>query len=315
MNWKDYFYFTKTERNGIVVLSIIIVVVIFVPFTYPYFFQNEVIDFADFDHKVRESQKLQQEYLAAKEAAAAADAVREFEKVEETASLKPFVFDPNTLNREGFEKMGLPGWVINNIINYRNAGGNFRYREQVKNIYTIDDELYAQLEDFIDLPLEKDIPKVVSPAISSGKDTLPSENEPVKFADLVIEINTSDTLQWQALRGIGPVFSKRIVAYRELLGGFYDVKQLMEVYGMDSLRFNQIVPHLEIDTANLRKIDINTADFVTLVKHPYLDRNQVNSILKIRQTHGNYQTPSDIKKSHLISDSLYHKVRPYLQIQ
>lgn len=314
MNWKDYFYFTKTERNGIVVLSIIIVVVIFVPFTYPYFFKTEVTDFSDFDRKVRESQMLQQEYLAAKEAAAA-NAAREFEKVKETASLKPFVFDPNSLERKDFERMGLPGWVINNIINYRNAGGRFRYREQLKNIYTIDDELYAQLEDFIDLPMERDFPKVVSPAISSGKDTLPSENEPVKFADMVIEMNTSDTLQWQALRGIGTVFSKRIVAYRELLGGFYDVKQLMEVYGMDSLRFNQIVPHLEIDTANLRKIDINTADFVTLVKHPYLDRNQVNSILKIRQTHGNYQTPSDIKKSHLISDSLYHKVRPYLQIQ
>ncbi len=315
MSWKDYFYYTKTERNGMIVLFLLIVLVIFIPFTYPYFFKKEVIDFSDFDRKVRESQKLQQEYLAALESTKARSESREPGKEKENVSLIPFVFDPNALEKKGFERMGLPPWVISNIINYREAGGRFRYREQLKNIYTIDDELYAQLEDFIDLPKEKDIPVVESPNIPSGKDTFPSQNEPVKFADLIIEVNTSDTLQWKKLRGIGPVFSKRIVAYRELLGGFYQANQLMEVYGMDSVRYNQILPHLEIDTLNLRKIDLNSADFVTLVRHPYLNRNQVNSILKIRQTHGKYEMSSDIKKSHLISDSLYHKIKPYLHTQ
>ncbi|MFP4288402.1 MAG: helix-hairpin-helix domain-containing protein [Bacteroidales bacterium] len=319
MSWKDYFYYTKTERNGIIVLFVLILLVIFLPFTYPYIFKSEAIDFSDFDRKVRESNKIQEEYLAALESAKASSAARSYEKEKEKEkeklNLTPFVFNPNTLGKNGFEKMGLPEWVINNIVNYREAGGRFRYREQLKNIYTIDDELYAQLEDFIDLPKEKDIPVVNPQKISHAKDTFPSQDKPVRFADVVIEMNTSDTLKWQKLRGIGPVFSKRIVAYRELLGGYYDVNQLMEVYGMDSVRYNQILPHLEIDTLNLRKIDLNTADFVTLVRHPYLNRNQVNSILKIRQTHGNYEIPSDIKKSHLISDSLYNKIRPYLSVQ
>ncbi|MFW5758054.1 MAG: helix-hairpin-helix domain-containing protein [Bacteroidota bacterium] len=317
MSWKDYFYYNKTERNGIIVLLFLIILVIFIPFTYPYFFKKEVIDFSDFDRKVRESQKIQEEYLAALESAKARSAVRNYEKEKEkeTVNLNPFAFNPNTLGKDGFEKMGLPEWVISNIVNYREAGGRFRYREQLKKIYTIDEELYAQLEDFIDLPRKKDLPEPNPPGISSTKDTFSTKNDAEKFADIVIEINTSDTLQWQKLRGIGPVFSKRIVAYRKLLGGYYDVNQLMEVYGMDSIRYNQILPYLEIDTLEIKKINLNSADFVTLVRHPYLNRNQVNSILKIRQTHGNYKIPSDIKKSHLISDSLYNKIRPYLSVQ
>ena len=44
-----------------------------------------------------------------------------------------------------------------------------------------------------------------------------------------IDINTADSAAWVALNGIGPGFAKRIMTYREKLGGFYQVDQLKEV--------------------------------------------------------------------------------------
>ena len=55
-------------------------------------------------------------------------------------------------------------------------------------------------------------------------------------AGTVIELNQADTLTLKKIPGIGSTFARRIVGYRELLGGFYTVHQLAEVYGIDEER-------------------------------------------------------------------------------
>ena len=73
-----------------------------------------------------------------------------------------------------------------------------------------------------------------------------------------VEINTADTLAFKFLPAIGEVFSKRICKYRNIIGGFNSISQLMEVYGMDSIRFESIRPFLEINTSLIKRININT---------------------------------------------------------
>jgi competence protein ComEA len=316
MNWKDAFYFTKTERNGIVVLLVLIALVIVSPFLLNIFRPSKTYDFSEFDKKVREFEQLHKEYVSAR--AALENKTGAYAGSGVSVRLNPFIFDPNELTQSEWSQMGLPENIIRNIINYRNAGGRFRYREDLKRIYSIDDPIYEQLETYIDLPSRTPGPAASTVLATAGKNVTRSdetryqpERESLVNTPLIIDINLADTLQWQQIRGIGPVFARRIVSYRELLGGFHSESQLLEVFGMDSARFVQIEPYIMIDDKNLHQIDINTADFVTLVRHPYLNRNQVNSIIRMRELHGPFTSVGEIKRSELINDSVFNKIAPY----
>lgn len=318
MGIKDYFYFTKTERNGITVLIILILIILAYPLVKLNFTKNETVDFSKINEQINEYEQLILEYKKAKESFERNRIISNKETQNTSIALKPELFNPNVLSLEEYLDLGLTETIARNIINYRNAGGQFRYREDFKKIYSITDEIYEQLETYIDLPVKPASGNLTS---RSGDTTNYRRNTPEKifeetprWADILIDINRADTTEWQKIRGIGPVFSKRITAYRELLGGFYSPDQLLEVFGMDSVRFEQIEDHIFIDEFELTQIDINQADFVQLVRHPYLNRNQVNSILQIREQHGIYQEINDLKRSKLITDSVFNKIAPYITV-
>ncbi|MBW6480730.1 MAG: helix-hairpin-helix domain-containing protein [Bacteroidales bacterium] len=316
MGWKDYFYFTRTERNGIIVLVILIILIILLPFIYQFFYPVKVYDFSEFDRKVDRYEQMLAEYREARTAIEAS-----YDK--ETASRSSLIlnlqpFDPNSLGREEFMEMGLPERIAGNIINYRNAGGSFRFKEDLKRIYSINDGLYYRLENYIDLPSREDQITREDEQRETRRfatDTTSRVTFQPRWADVLIDMNRADSTEWQQIRGIGPVFSRRITTYRDLLGGFYSTSQLMEVFGMDSTRYEQIKPHIFLsDSLELMRININSADFATLIRHPYLDRNQVNSILRMRDRHGNYNSVEEILRSELIDEAIYQRIAPYLTI-
>jgi competence protein ComEA len=318
MSWKDYFYFTRTERNGIAVLVILIVVVILLPFIYPLLYPVKVYDFSEFDRKVDRYEQMLAEY---REARTAIESGYERETGNRSSLvLNLYLFDPNKLGREEFMEMGLPERIAGNIVNYRNAGGNFRFKEDLKRIYSINDDLYYRLESYIDLPSREDQISVrdeqrQTRRFAAAADTASRAAFQPRWADVLIEINRADSTDWQQIRGIGPVFSRRITTYRDLLGGFYSTSQLMEVFGMDSTRYELMKPHIFLsDSLELRRININSADFATLIRHPYLDRNQVNSILRMRDRHGNYNSVEEILRSELIDEAFYQRIAPYLTV-
>ena len=85
---------------------------------------------------------------------------------------------------------------------------------------------------------------------------------------------------------IGPYTAVRIIEFREKLGGFVDKEQLRDVKGMDDARFASIQPYINLGAVEIRKIDVNHADFKTLVHHPYLSYEQVKRIVNQREKRG-----------------------------
>lgn len=81
-----------------------------------------------------------------------------------------------------------------------------------------------------------------------------------------IDLNGADTTLLKRVPGIGSSFARRIVKYRELLGGYYVVEQLQEVYGMDRERYDKIAPFFTI-RSGVRPLTI-TIDSISY--HPYL---------------------------------------------
>ncbi|NCU33253.1 MAG: hypothetical protein EOM23_10065, partial [Candidatus Moranbacteria bacterium] len=78
--------------------------------------------------------------------------VKKLAKQPEKKALNPFPFNPNTIDSAGMTKMGLREMQIKNIINYRDAGGDFRVKKDLSKLFTISEEDYSILEKYILLP-------------------------------------------------------------------------------------------------------------------------------------------------------------------
>ena len=300
--FKEYLSFHKSERRGVILLSLLLVGLIGFNLYQRFFWKSDFEDIQlEYGPKIIEFTKRQ-------------DSLKE-----ETDSKKPwlpekvdyFNFDPNILDSAGWVKLGFSPKQSAAIINYRNAGAVFRKPTDVKKLFVVDDAKYEELLPFIQIE-ETPEREYEQDRNRFNKPEKPSQP---KYEPVVVELNSADTSQLMKLYGIGPSFSKRIVKYRELLGGYIAKEQLLEVYGMDSSRFNPISEHLLVDTTIRNRINVNSADFKTLLRHPYLDKNQTKAIINYRKQHGVFSSVSDLKKIHLIDEEIYLQIEPYLKLK
>lgn len=133
-----------------------------------------------------------------------------------------------------------------------------------------------------------------------------------KSAHVMVELNSADSMDLVQLYNIGPAFAKRILKYRARLGGFVEKTQLWEVYGMDSVRYNDIAPYVSVNSEDIELIDINSASVDQLKRHPYLDYYQAKAIVRMREQAGLYSDICDLKKVAIIDNETYNKILPYL---
>ena len=217
------------------------------------------------------------------------------EKPQEVAELHPFPFNPNTLTEEEWLQMGLTDRQVRNIMNYKAKGGKFYSKNDLGKLYTISEEEFAQLESFIVLPevARGRSGKSTSSrgGVSTGSTTAPGSTTAAavpteKKAVPIVDLNTVDSTTLVELPQIGPYTAVRIIEFREKLGGFIDKEQLRDVKGMDDARFAAIQPYINLAAVEIRKVDVNRADFKTLVHHPYLNYEQVKRIVNQREKRG-----------------------------
>ena len=131
---------------------------------------------------------------------------------------------------------------------------------------------------------------------------------------LPIDINRADSVQLLPLPGIGPVFASRLIKYRGLLGGYASVDQLMEVYGMSMETFDMIADRIVIDTTSLIKLDLNIATFRELLRHPYLEYENVKALVNYRDFKGDIQSIRELQDNFILPDSVLNRVIPYIYL-
>lgn len=203
------------------------------------------------------------------------------------AELHPFPFNPNTLSEEEWKQMGLTDRQIRNIMNYQAKGGRFYSKKDFGKLYTISEDEFAQLEPFIVLPDISHEKK--SQSSFNKKDDKPLETEQ-KVAEKkvipIVDVNTADSALLVELPQIGPFMASRILSFRDKMGGFVAIEQLHDIKGMDADRYAAISPYVRIGETQPTKIDVNRADFKSLVNHPYLSYEQVKRIFNQREKRG-----------------------------
>jgi competence protein ComEA len=102
------------------------------------------------------------------------------------------------------------------------------------------------------------------------------------YVHLSIELNSADTTELKSLRGIGSGFARRIVKFRDKLGGFYCKEQLLEVYGLDENIFNLIKDGVLVDVSTIKKMKVNELSIKELKNHPYISYYQALAIVNAR---------------------------------
>lgn len=212
------------------------------------------------------------------------------------------VFDPNTVTFETLTGMGLPSGLARGWINYRRAGAHFRYREDVLRLYQMDSLLFAKMESFIDLPRRPSFDTLPPAAVNRS---FPSRSS------MSILINQATPREWAKLRGIGPVLSTRIVAFRDKLGGFRSVGQVAETYGLPDSTFQEIKGKLRMEYPPDR-LDINVLPAEQLAEHPYISWKQARAVTGFRTNHGPFSSAADFRVLRIFTDAEHRRLEPYL---
>lgn len=292
---KALFDHSKKELNGLLVFCILLVLVIFLPDFHRWLQPEEVYNFDDFKKEIAafRAQTNEDTRLAS------------IPKKEVRPAPAYFAFDPNGLGIDEWKRLGLSESQIKVVKNYESKGGRFYQKEDVKKIYSISAAEYKKLEPFIEIPQLKR-----SPIVSSDRFNKKSTKETRQV--IVVEVNSADSVLLETVKGIGPAFASRIIKYRNRLGGFYDKLQLREVYGIDSVKYEELKDQVQVDVSLIRKININTAEFGDLKGHPYLRYSQINAMIQYRKQHGNYNSINDVKKISIINEEIFRKIAPYL---
>ena len=218
---------------------------------------------------------------------------REYGKNDSSQPSELFEFDPNTATIDELERLGFKPWQAENIVKYRNKGGRFKQPSDITKIHGVEADFAESLMPYI--------------KIESAQETA--------SYDIIININTATETDLQMLKGIGAAYSKRIIDYRNKLGGFVAVEQVREVYGMTDELYNSILPHLKVGDEPVRTININKADFKTLVSHPYIDKNIANSILNYREFAKTIKSTDELVKQKAISKNEYNKISKYISVE
>lgn len=220
-----------------------------------------------------------------------------------------FTFNPNKASKEELIKFGLSEKQALNFVNYVKAGGHFHKKEDLKKLYCMSDYLYNQISPYVIIPQPNEINnKEAQKSNSNYKASYTTK------PNLIFDLNRADTLDLQALKGIGPSYARKIYVYGKRLGGYINLEQLKEVYGMNDTLYGKIIPYLRLEKIELKKININTSTLKQLSSHPYIDFYLGKAIIKLRQEINNYKNLDQLRQIHLLDEKTYEKLLPYLEL-
>lgn len=278
----DWFGFNKQQRNGLLVLCSIILLLFFIRLSISSFIKSEPVLIADFSNTnlpITNSDLI----------------------VSDSSSENSFfVFNPNTVTEEQLLQLGFKEKTARTFINYRNKGAHFNKKEDVKKVYGVTEELYSKLEAYILIEHE-----------TKNRNSF-SQQEPVHKKQIkVVELNSVDSAGLLPLPGIGPAYAKRILKYRSLLGGYYSIEQLREVYGFTDSLFQVVKNYVKADASLVTKIDLNTEDFKKLNAHPYIGYEETKTIFNYRRKNGPI-TKIEHLRICITDEDVLKKLSPYL---
>ncbi len=221
-----------------------------------------------------------------------------------------FAFDPNTADSTQLLRLGLRPFIVRNIYKYRAKGGRFRKPGDFARMYGLGKEEYKSLEPYI--KISSDYQPASSLISETEKSSTPKDSlrYPVKLSvGEHIALNTADTTMLKRVPGIGSGYARAIVNYRNRLGGYVDVNQLLDIKGIPPEALQYIV----LGNSDVKKLDVNHLSLNQLKQHPYLNFYQARALVESRRLHGPLRSAADLRLISDFTEADIKRLIPYLQ--
>lgn len=303
MIFKEFFYFTKSDRQVIVFLLVFFVAgILLVRWLnrQPILPETPQETAADKEQERKERRR---------------DAYADINYTDyEKPAIRLSAFDPNTADAQQLLALGLQPWQVRSLLKYRAKGGVFRRASDFAKLYGLTRKQYEELEPYIQISDD------YRPAaeLFAGKDEKTGyERDTLRFPAKIkegvqVQLNAADTAMLKKVPGIGSYFARQIVNYRQRLGGFVAVEQLLEIedFPSESLRFFQITVS-EKDKIN--KLNLNKLTLNQLKRHPYMGFYRARAIVDYRRLHGALRSLDDLRLIPDFSQEWVEKMEGYVE--
>jgi competence ComEA-like helix-hairpin-helix protein len=279
--WKDFFYYTKSQRRAVIALLMLIALLLVGIWVLPEVSSPSLVKDSSKDSvALKEFEKDMQD--------------RRYSQKKQTGSMvsevqpELFPFDPNVADSIELSSLGLSSYVVRNIMKYRLKGGRFRTPEAFARIYGLTEEQFKVLKPYIRIvQVDKPKPKKADTMIAA----VVPERKVFKYPEgTLVDVNVADTAELKKIPGIGSGIAKAIVAYRNRLGGFYSLSQLEEI----SYVKPELLKWFKLEGGTIRKLNINRMGLDKLRSHPYLNFYQAKVIVEHRRKRGEIKSLSQL---------------------
>lgn len=299
-----YFELSLAEQRGFIALIIIVLCSLSVPYLYDAIRKEELLE-----HEViifKESDQDDKRHHRLSNGKNRDVYPKEIDMAE---------FDPNGLSVQQWNTLGLSVKQAQVIKNFEAKGGRFRKKEDLARIYSISDADYRRLSPYIRInSIEgKEESRYVQEQNVGFSKNEKSVHLTKEIKESSIDIEKADSAEWVVLKGIGPVLANRIIKYRNALGGFTDIDQIAEVYGLPPETYALIKDKLYLQEGTVKKINVNKANAAELSRHPYISRKQAQWIINYREQHGFYKNLKSLETIELLNQEFLRKIGPYLE--
>ena len=296
--FKDYFYFSRGEKNGIIVLIILIIILFFLPQVYSYFKPEKLQNSDKFKKEIAEFQKNLQKSENPKYK-------NRLDKyiIKRYDTIDLFFFNPNNCSKQDFVKLGLTFKQIKTIQNYLNKGGKFYKKSDFQRIYGIRNQQYLILKPYILLPNKENN----YDNYNNYENYSEFDEEKAVLNDSLFQFDPNNTKKedWTLL-GFSDKQIKVIQNYTGKGGKFYKKEDLKKIYSISEKQYLRVEPYIEIhkdnETENIEKnntnftksevkntiIELNTATFDDLIKLQGIGDYFANSIIRLRKKLGGF---------------------------
>lgn len=218
---------------------------------------------------------------------------------------KIFPFNPNYITDHKGYALGMSLEELDRLFDHRDENKFINSAEEFQKVTQISDSLLNKIAPYFKFPAWVKTEPVVQ------KKSHQNNNEVVKIWDL----NRATAEELMRINGIGPTLSKRIIKFRDRLGGFVVNEQLYDVYGLEPEVVQRTLQRFQVlQQPTIKKININKATAEELSQLVYITQDMAREIVSHRKRNGLFSSLNELSGVESFPADAIERIKLYLTL-